>query len=530
MIKLFKYLILIIALLFCYQGDLVAANYYFDLASGNDTTGNGSAGNPWKTIDKCTTSRSAGDECRGAKTTITTLTGTLTFTNNSTTVNTSADLSAVVAAGDIVGKNSGLEGWWKVASRNSTTITLDTAYWGLSGSGDAVTGYKITPVAASEEYDVNSSGSAGSPILISGGWDLTGPTQNGITCFSTTYTYGIDFNTKNYVTAEKFIIVTTSTSGFDVDQSDQSILNTWVLGGTAANIQVGSSATNFYASDVVLCGGAGSGISLSGSLATIENAYAFSVGTGSGDSGFSIGSSGNTLKNARSYNPYATGFSFSGEAFGNFLASPISETVRSGANISVAAGSGANYIYGLSASGASTYVFNLSDTGTTCIECSYTNGSSGELVLGTAYQAALVPSIVIKKVGEDSRMVWQDGEVIHDSTAACRSGKCVKFDPSSATYPLMYKVGTVKIPSAATDLTINAYLKDDSDFNGAVFFFVSRNGEHISRTAKTPTTSYVKESVVVAAADLTADEYLDLIVAVTGTAGNVWIDDFSADQ
>src|SRR3990172_5674699 len=178
MIKFFKYLILIILLI---SSPVYGANFYFDLASGNDTTGDGSSGNPWKTIDKCTTTRSAGDECRGAKTTITTLAGTLTFTNGSTSVATSVDQTAVVAAGDIVGKNSGLEGWWKVASLTSSAITLTYQYWGISGSGDAVTAYKITPVTASEEYDINSSGSAENLLKISGGWDLTGPTQDGLT-------------------------------------------------------------------------------------------------------------------------------------------------------------------------------------------------------------------------------------------------------------------------------------------------------------------------------------------------------------
>ena len=62
-----KKLVFIAMLLLLFPANALATAYYFDLASGDDSTGDGSNSNPWKTIDKCTTSRSAGDECRGAR-------------------------------------------------------------------------------------------------------------------------------------------------------------------------------------------------------------------------------------------------------------------------------------------------------------------------------------------------------------------------------------------------------------------------------------------------------------------------------
>ena len=60
---------------------------YCDWATGNDTTGDGSAGNPYKTITKASTGLTGGDEVRVAKSPEpTALTGTLGFTNNSTAV------------------------------------------------------------------------------------------------------------------------------------------------------------------------------------------------------------------------------------------------------------------------------------------------------------------------------------------------------------------------------------------------------------------------------------------------------------
>ena len=80
---------------------------YCDFASGNDTTGDGSASNPYKTITKASTGLSGDDEVRCAKSPApTALDGTLTFTDGSTSVATSADLTAVLAAKDFVSLNS----------------------------------------------------------------------------------------------------------------------------------------------------------------------------------------------------------------------------------------------------------------------------------------------------------------------------------------------------------------------------------------------------------------------------------------
>jgi hypothetical protein len=42
----------------------IAATYYVDAVNGNDTTGNGSSGSPWKTISKAAGIMVAGDTCK----------------------------------------------------------------------------------------------------------------------------------------------------------------------------------------------------------------------------------------------------------------------------------------------------------------------------------------------------------------------------------------------------------------------------------------------------------------------------------
>ena len=526
--KLLLSLILILLL----AGQSVAANYYFDLASGNDITGDGTAGNPWKTIDKCTTSRSAGDECRGAKSTITTLTGTLTFTDGSTTVNTSADLSGVVAANDIVGKNSGLESWWHVASVTSSAITLTYQYSGISGSGSAVTGYKITPLAASEEYDINSSGSAGSPIKISGGWDLTGPTQDGITAFSTNQSNGIDFNSKNYIELSKFIIVQSSFYGLYINAAgDPKVSDLWVIHGSLNGIYVLNTSYRTILENVVISGGVGTAFNLSGGGAVLKSVYVFSVGTGSSDTSFSFDSPV-VASDIRAYNSYAGSVSIGSGGSLSFITDSIFSGVRAGSNVLISDTSGVRF-HSSTFSGASAYIGTAGiyiSQDIYFINCTLTNGTSGRFNV-TTQQISSLPTYIEQSSGADTVIyLGQAGTLTHDSTAAARSGKALKFAATSNRYPITYKVGTVKIPSAASDLTLNAYLKDDASFNGACYFFVVRNGKNISYTAKTPTTSYVKESVVIGTSDLVAGEYLDLYVWIYGTAGNVWIDDFSAEQ
>jgi hypothetical protein len=527
MIKSFKYLVFALLLLIT---PAYAANYYFNLASGNDTTGDGTAGNPWKTIDKCTTSRSAGDECRGAKTAITTLSGTLTFTDGSTSVATSVDQTGTVAAGDVIGKNSGLEGWWQVASLTSTTITLTAQYWGLSGSGDAVTGYSIAPITATEEYDLNSSGSEGNLIKVSGGWDLAGgPTQDGLTYVSTAYN-GIDANAKSYVEVSKFIFRPTTGNCMGGTGTNISFTDIFCVGGTSSN----QYALNLHSyTTLTRCVGTGGVASTFVFLGPVvaTDCYSFSSGNSSSDCGIEAGFSG-VYENARVYNSYGNGFCFPIRSGNNHFNDPVSVKTRASSNFYFL-GTGNNWFYNATASDAATYavqVYTGDCFNNYFIESSLTAGSSGLFNNPVSFQSTLLPAAVIKPPGSDAIYYYYDGKIEHDSSSECRSGKCLKFTPTSATVPLAYKVGNVKIPSASSDLTLYIYLKDDSSFNGVVSFIVDRNGEFISITYKTPSTSWVQQSIVVGSSDLVANEYLDLYVIVSGTAGNIYVDDFSADQ
>ena len=159
---------------------------YCDYITGDDGTGDGSAGNPYKTITTASTGLTGGDEVRVAKSPApTALTGTLGFTKEGTAlVGTGTLFTAELVIGDFV--KGGDDHWWEVVViTNDTTATLWKEYSGNTESG--VSSFKLgitsTGEAPSSTTQVQVISAPGSSIIsrlkISGGWDLAGPTQDG---------------------------------------------------------------------------------------------------------------------------------------------------------------------------------------------------------------------------------------------------------------------------------------------------------------------------------------------------------------
>ena len=94
---------------------------YCSWATGDDTTGTGTAAAPWKTITKATTSRTAGDEIRVAKSPEpTALTGTTAWTLNGTTVTGTGTLfTSELVIGDFISAPDGQ--WYEVITIGSDT-------------------------------------------------------------------------------------------------------------------------------------------------------------------------------------------------------------------------------------------------------------------------------------------------------------------------------------------------------------------------------------------------------------------------
>ena len=185
---------------------------YCSWATGNDTSGTGTAAAPYKTITKASTSRSAGDEVRVAKSPEpTALTGTISFTNNSVDITgTDTLFTTELAIGDFI--KGGDDNWWEVVTITSNTAaTLYKKYSGTTQSGVSSQKLGVTDTGAAassgtQVQDVKSSGTSSANLKISGGWDLTTETQTGqtffrqlnTTSFANRYGYGLHLNGKTF--------------------------------------------------------------------------------------------------------------------------------------------------------------------------------------------------------------------------------------------------------------------------------------------------------------------------------------------
>ena len=172
---------------------------YCDWAAGNDTTGDGSAGNPYKTITKASTGLTGGDEVRVAKGPArTAITASLTWTKGSRTVTGPGDLTSEIAQYAIIAKASAgppgdPETVYEVgtisynAGTDTTTITLGTdANHKYAGDTETCASVIINALDTGSTGQIVSAGGSGTVnrLTVSGGWNLAGtPAQDGETWF-----------------------------------------------------------------------------------------------------------------------------------------------------------------------------------------------------------------------------------------------------------------------------------------------------------------------------------------------------------
>jgi hypothetical protein len=152
------------------------ATKYVDLASGNDSTGDGTAGNPYKTIAKGVTEAGSGGEVRVAGAAVASI-GNAVWTYGSTSVTvTGSDVTGTAAAGSYIRPKPAalaLCPMYRVASSNYadgvTTITLSATFRGASGTY-ASQRIPMTTLTAEETI-----GTAGRTVSF--GWNLSTETQ-----------------------------------------------------------------------------------------------------------------------------------------------------------------------------------------------------------------------------------------------------------------------------------------------------------------------------------------------------------------
>ena len=488
---------------------------YCDYAAGNDSTGDGSAGNPYKTITKASTGLSGGDEVRCAKSPApTALSGTLTFTDGSTSVATSVDLTAVLAAKDFISLNStgdhSGETWWEVKSLTSTTITLQAKYSGTGGTG---TGYKLGvtdtgAAAGSIVQQVSASGSSGHLIKISGGWNLSGtPTQDGYTWFfqsgANKYGYALQLSSKSYINLDFGRVgFLRYRYGIYLDRSSNNTITSATCNGNNTGIYLASSS-NGNTITTPTCNGNSTGINLSSSNNTITTP------TCNGNSNYGIylaSSSNNTTITTPTCNGNNTGINLN-SSNNNTITTPTCN---------------GNSYCGI-------YLNNASS----CVCWGYAHDESiwsnaGRVNDWCGNRQKIVSIGESESGGAARNRVYFYGGYTQDNTAEADggSGKCLQFNPKSATYWIEQDFNVPVTSGVAR--TVSIKMKDDASFDGTVELELWLNGVCIvGPTTKTMTTSYVAHEMTAAAGQIAADGVLVLKVKVYGTAGCVYADTLS---
>jgi len=504
---------------------------YCDYAAGSDSAGDGSAGNPYKTINKASTGLSGDDEVRVAKSPAhTALSGTLAWVDGSATVNTSEDLTGVLAAKDFVGKNSEGETWWEIASLTSSAITLVVAYRGTTAT---VASYKAgvtdTGAAASSStviQEVSASGSSGHLLKVTGGWNLAGtPTQDGYTWFFQSgvnkYGYALQLSSKSYIDLDFGRVgFLRYNRAIDLSSSSNNTITSATCNGNSSGIYLNSSNNNTIKTPT--CNGNSSyGINLYSS-----NNNTITTPTCNGNStGIYINSSNNNTITTPTCDGNSTGINLS-YSNNNTI---TSATCNSNSYCGISLNTSSNNTITSATCNSNHYGIFLT-AGSSCVCWGYAHdestwGYAGKIYDWTGNKQKIVSIGESVSGGAARNRVYFYGGYTQDNTAEADggTGKCLQFNPKNASYWIEQDFNVPVTSGVAR--TVSIKMKDDASFDGTVELELWYKGVLIvGPTAKTMTTSYVAQEMTAAAGDIDADGVLVLKVKVYGTAGAVYAD------
>lgn len=516
-----------------YHGDVVR---YVD-PNRPDDTGDGLS---WATAKKnlsAVTPLLPGDQIRIAKSADpTALTGTLTWNNNSTTVTTSANLTATLAAGNLIGPASdGSQGWWEIASITSTTITLVAKYFGTT---QTIASFRLNgfdagaPATASTAIQTAPAvaGTAASPIRIIGGYDTTSNTRTGFTdlivsgATKTGYGWVVGANWQQFsylgchkadrafnlgspnsnLTFSNCRGAALNTQGF-AHGSGQNVLYDNCIVATCASTGIAALDYCTITNSKVL-GPGGTGITY-GAYALVDNCSV--QGHASAQVGFVSNTGGRpyTLSNSSCTNPASGGTGQYG------LRVAGTDGRGSVYNFTSSGQSGADVHHNATADAVETYFFNCNLASTTPV-----SRVAGILRFDRWQQAAGV-----------YRSYLPNGNIF-SNTAQARADTAVELQPTfglvpgSAPHPNQFLELRYPIPAqASTARSVSFYVRD-LNWAGNVFRYGIRiQGNFVvGPTTYIPGATYVQRTVNYTP---TEDAVMELVCQCDGSSGSILIDD-----
>jgi hypothetical protein len=511
---------------------------YMDLDFGSDSSGDGSWSAPYKTLGKATLGLTGGDEVRVALNGQEQLSGTLTFTNKSATVNTSVDLRTEVQAYDVIRHPATNEAWWSVSSVTIDTIVLSKPYYGTDGSGKTV--FRMRPTVPDAYQYIKSTGvSEANRLKISGGWNLSTQTKIGLTAWRYRGILYTDQDNGNSYNA--FIEISDFCSQkFDlyeahgcyihdiycfiseIDLGSRNILeNAWF--GSGAEIYFEGHNPSAWEANLTKRGQG---------HCCVKNVWIYS-GYVEIYSAFNFVENLNVLYPQYGYALYIN----------NCCNSYFKDCVFDGnedpdeALIYFEWANSKNVFHNCTFKNSLGCAIedydSYPDYIAAFIDCTFENIAVGIFSLtynpDDSYRLGSKPMYVVHNTEGDSYRWFKEGGKITSTETGSRSGKCLKFSPVISFFDLEEPVGAYKISSTDSPIDLNVYMKKDGDFDGEVWLMVVRGGCNLGLTPITLTTDYAQKTVTIATPDLVIDEYLTMWVVVQGSSGNVFADDFSME-
>ena len=413
---------------------------YCSWATGDDTTGTGTAAAPWKTITKATTSRTAGDEVRVAKSPEpTALTGTTAWTLNGTTVTGTGTLfTSELVIGDFISAPDGQ--WYEVITLGSnTSATLKAKYPSATASGHASQKLGVTDTGAAagntaQIQVVSTSGNSSAFLYISGGWDLSTETQTGHTYFRqvhTTFTnrygYGLYMTGKSYTNISRLHFLRYN-SGIYYNSSNNNTCTSPTCNSNTYGIVYASSSNNTCPSPTCNSNGT-SGIYYTTSS---NNTCHSPTCNSNNNSGIYYNSSNNNTCTSPTCNSNTYGIYYATSS-NNFIYGTLSTTGNSTAGIF--SNSGYNFI---------------------------AEASIAESTRATGFTNYTDGRVYINDMGGQSYVYTDNGNIVTQNATAGGTGREWKFSPTNATrnsvYPLWLPMARFAVASSG-QVTVTAYFK-----------------------------------------------------------------------
>lgn len=499
---------------------------YCSWATGSDTTGNGSAANPYKTITKASTGLTGGDEVRVAKSPApTAITAPLTWTDGSTTVvATGADVTGQIAVNDCIGKataggNGNPETYWLVASRTysggNTTITLAAKYsgstataaskkLGVTGTGTGSTGVPFQSVSASGVSEE-------SPLSISGGWNLNTASQDGETWFrqdgASLLGVGLEISSKSFLVVSKLNFARYGTG----------VVVRWVSSGCVVRNCTAVATGNSY------------GLYLN----SISSSCLFedSVSAGSTNYGMRVASgAGSIVRRCWLLSNADSGINLGSHYRGDFVDCVVRHNTVNGVSMTTPS-NGCKFsrllVHNSSYGVAVTEAYDV-----VLLRPVFSSIGTASLFINDTYRTE-IPRIVsqgMNNIDGSNGSYYAVGSVVRTDTDGGyhTTAPGVIYTPTSENYIRQeYLLGPVATGQA---YTVGVYLKKSAAFNGACLLeLYNSDGTLIAGpTAQTLTEDWAQYTMAVSNSAITeANTMVTLRVRVRGTAGTVWLDDLS---